>query len=199
MKKILYRYPPPGRQRGVALVVALVLIVGLTMTAVLSMRVTMLDLQMAKNSVDYNYALNVSDGSRILGARALDNHAFYRSWTDFDLPEGISSLGAELYVTNNTTVDDMAEASRDMEYGIDLNGDSDTTDATDLRAHIYVTRLSRAIASGAGSSLGEGYSGLGRGAAGGGGFLFFEIRSRGFAVNNARAITAAHFRYVIRS
>ena len=193
---------PCRRQSGFALIVALVLIVALTMVAIVSLRITTLDLQMAKNSVDYRYALNVSEGSRILGTRALDQHTFYRSWSgDFDLPEGISPVvpNGILYINNNSVVGDIRAGYEDLTYRVDVNGNGNTTDAVDLRADIFISRVARSIASGAGAGVGEGYSGLGRGAAGGGGFLFFDVRSRGSAVNNARALTISHYRYVIRS
>ena len=55
------------------------------------------------------------------------------------------------------------------------------------------------IAEGSGSAIAAGYRGLGSGAAGGGGSLYFEVRSIGTTPGSGRAVTASQYRQAIRN
>jgi len=189
----------PRRQGGIVLAVSLILLLVLTLVAVIAMRGATLDLKIVKNTVDRNYAFEVSEGSRQLANTALDQHTHYRDWSSFSMPAGLAPVNSSSILFNDTAnLGDLSAGNVDMEYRVDSAGGTDYDDATDLRADIFVTRVDSRIATGAGAAIGEGYAGLGQGAAAGGGLIFFDLRSVGMGVNNASATTGTQYRHVIR-
>ena len=183
----------PRRQGGIVLAVSLILLLVLTLVAVIAMRGATLDLKIVKNTVDRNYAFEVSEGSRQLANTALDQHTHYRNWTSFTMPPGLVPVNSSSVLFNDTAnLGDLSAGNVDLEYRVGSVG------ASDLRADIFVTRVDSRIATGAGAAIGEGYAGLGQGAAAGGGLIFFDLRSVGMGANNAAATTGTQYRHVIR-
>jgi len=183
------------RQRGVVLVIALVLMVAMLLVALSTMRSTTTELKIITNLSIRHRAFQFSEEARLLAGDVVDEHTAARSWdtSQVSLPTGFSVPDANnfLYVGNNASLGVLTDAARDLLYAssIDNNG----------KADLFVTRLHTNLATGAGTAVGEGYSGLGVGSAGGGGLMFYDIRSVGHHVNNARAVTGSDFQHVIRN
>jgi len=72
-------------------------------------------------------------------------------------------------------------------------------DKSDISATAAVYRTRTALTEGTGAAMVAGYEGLGVGTAGGGGSLFFEIRSMGKAPVNARSSTGSEYRHIVRN
>ena len=67
-------------QRGIALVIALVLLLVMTMVAVVAMRTTTVDLKMITNTVLGRRAFQNSEGGRMSIGKTLEAHVFFRGW-----------------------------------------------------------------------------------------------------------------------
>ena len=186
---------PPGAQRGVALFTAMVLLFALTIAAITAMRSTTLDYRVTSNAAQRGHAFELSEGARRLAGNTIDAHVDERGWTGVGLPTGLTVTNAGnsdglLYAADNAAIGDITSASKDFEY---------LSAGTGLTAEVFVSRLDQQLATGTGAATTEGYSGLGFGSAAGGGLLFFDIRSVGVASDGeARAVTGADFRHVIR-
>lgn len=205
-------------QRGTVLITALVFMVVLTLVAVVAMRTTTLDLKITTNTMLKARAFENSESARIQMVDVLDQHVFNRGWPTtiggsvpasaaFTIPSGMTITGSpsaprQLYLSNNKDIGDAGfydAGEEDATYLIDGNSDGDYTDATDVNADVYITRLVPVQGTGTSAAMVSGYEGLGKGTAGGGGFLFFDARSRGASSDNTTALTGSDIRIVIRN
>lgn len=208
-------------QRGAALLTGLVLLALLSVVAAVVMEGTRLDLRMSANYAQQERSFEISEGARILTGRALDEHVFNRGWPDSQPGGAIPAGDFEAYIpTDMAVLDKDTDGSADLQFinnpddGLlltpryldldvarcvnDDNGDGDCDDLNDVGAgvSIYRTRVSPAV--GSGTAQVAGYEGLGVGTAGRGAFMWFELRSLGKAEGNARSVTVAEYRHVIR-
>lgn len=182
--------PMPSTQRGVALFTAMVLLFALTVAAITAMRSTTLDYRITSNAAQYGHAFERSESARRLVGGIIDAHVDARGWTGITLPADLTVVNAAtsdglLYAGDNAAIGDISSTAADFTYRTD--------------SKVFVSRLDQELATGTGAATSEGYSGLGFGSAAGGGLLFFDIRSVGAVGDgDARAVTGADFRHVIR-
>ena len=204
----------PVRQRGLALVVALVLLLVMTMVAIVAMRTTTLDLRMASNTTTTRRAFQNSDGARVAIGAMLDAHVFYRGWPAslggslpanvvFPVPVEVKLVDAtKMYFMgdNGTLADAIKTPPRDVDvqFRADVNNDG-KVDAADMFADLWVSRLGAIPAPGSGAAQGSGYLGPGVGAAGSDAYVFFDLHSKGQSVGNATSTTSADYRALIRN
>lgn len=204
-------------QRGSVLIMALTFMVMLTMVAVTAMRTTILDFKMTTNTMLEGRAFEHSETGLGWMAPVLDGHVmnsdYEPAWptaaggnvpvtTGFTLPAGLTVCPCpagtpdDVWVSNNVPLADYS--AEDMQYRLDGNGDGDFDDPVDVASDLFVTRLNsiRMVGGAAGSS--SGYEGIGKGDAGAGTALFFDVRSRGASLDGANAIVGGDVRVVIR-
>ena len=213
-----------GRQSGVALIIALIMLMILTMIAVIAMRTTTLDLKITTNQVIAKPQFQVSETARGRMHEVIDDHTFYRGWpvaiggavpatTGFSIPAIIDIDDddglQELYRVNNFPHFDMQTDAIDMRMREgDTDGDDNYDSPYDLAADIFISRVTATAAPGSDTSQVTGYEGLGAGVAGAGSHLYFRIISRAgwgtgddddseTGVSAARSITDAFYRYVV--
>ncbi len=198
----------PVRQRGIALVITLVLLLVMTMIAVVTMRTTTVDLKMTTNTVLSRRAFQNSEGARTVIDQVISAHLFNRGWppaiggsghASYDIPEGVSAvnLAADLSTNENGTLDQVGPPTfvrdPDIRFKHDLNND-DVVDTNDMFANIWVTWLANRPAVGSSLQIGAASSGAGATAQ-----AILDVRSRGIAPGNAQLITAAEYRALIQS
>lgn len=203
---------PDRKQRGVALIVALILLMVLTMIAVVAMRTTTIDLKITTNQTLMMRAFQVSEAGRMLIHEVIDDHSFYRGWpaaiggsvpasSGFVIPLGISidddPALQELYLQNNAEPWDVTDAAIDMRLRIDAEGDGNFDSPQDMAADLFVSRVAASAAPGTDTRQASGYEGLGSGVAGAGAMVFYRIISRAAGAASSRSLTEAHYRYVI--
>lgn len=209
----------PRAQRGVALVVTLVLLLVMTMIAVVATRTTTVDLKMTTNTVLSRRAFQNSEGPRTSIGKTLESHVFYRGWptsiggtvpttAKFVIPQEVKvyDKSANFFEGTNGTLLDFAKEpppykSRNSGHA-DLTfalGDPSKPNNTDMTADIWVTRTAALLAGGSGAAQGSGYLGPGVGAAGAGAHVFFDLHSIGYAGGNAQNMTGADYRVLVRN
>ena len=211
---MIHRNPYRARQQGVALIVALILLMVLTMVAVISMRTTTLDFKMASNQTMMKRTFQVSESARARIHDVLDSHVFYRGWpvaiggtvaasTGFTIPAEIQVDDdpglQELYIANNADHWDRRPAAVDMRLLQDGDNppDGQFDSANDMQADIFVSRITAVAAPGSDTSQVTGYEGLGAGAAGAGSHLYFRLIGDAVGTGASQSVTEAHYRYVI--
>lgn len=203
----------PQRQHGVALIIALILLMVLTMVAVVAMRTTTLDLKMATNQTLMKRTFQISESARAQIAEVIDDHSFYRGWPDtltggtvpassnFVIPLGIEIDDdpglQQLYLANNADHWDLRPAAIDMRLRIDEDGDTEYVSVTDMASDLFISRVAAVAAPGSDTSQVTGYEGLGSGAAGAGSHLYYRVISRAAGSGQSQAMTEAHYRYVV--
>lgn len=201
----------PTRERGLALIVALVLLLVMTMVAVVAMRSTTTDLKMTTNTTLNRRAFQASEGARTLLGPLLSGHAFYAGWPTslggtlpdesftFAVLDGIAIADAgddnlPIYRDNGDLGEmlDRANArhqSPDLTYNADVDGDGDL-DSNDLFADIWVTWVGRQAVEGAPQEF--------QGVTVSPAYVFFDVRALGRAPGNARTQTSADFRVLVK-
>jgi hypothetical protein len=199
-------------QRGVALIIALILLMVLTMIAVVAMRTTTLDLKMSTNQTVQKRTFQISEAARASIHQVLQSHSFYRGWpasiggsvaasTGFTIPTEVEIDDdpglQELYLADNADHWDLRPAAVDMRMLVDGDGDSSYISWTDLAADVFITRITTVAAPGSDTSQVTGYEGLGAGAAGAGSHMYYRIISNAAGTGGSQSTTEAHFRYVV--
>jgi hypothetical protein len=198
----------PARQRGMALIVAMVLLLVMTMVAVIAMRSTTLDLKMTSNTTQSRRAFQSSDGTRDSVTPVLASHVFYHGWPEalggevaasanFVVPDELTVMDAELRydMAENGTFEDLATRERDIEFRDDVE-DNDTFESNDVYGDIWVTRIGVQPAPGMNLASNSADQGAGGGAANK--YIYFDLRAAGRALGNARALTGSDYRALSR-
>lgn len=195
-------------QTGMVLVICLIMLLVLTLVAAVAMRTTTVDLQMTTNTMLKTRALQGSESGRVIASSVISDHVYYRGWpwnvsatANFTIPGEltVTDTNSEFWVSNNAPLGDLSAGSEDLTYMVDGTDpvDGDYDDQEDINSTIYVTKVATVPAPGSSTAQVAGYEGLGAGAAGGGAYIFFDIRSRGTAPGNARDITGVDYRHVV--
>lgn len=212
------------RQQGAVLLTGLLFLLVLSIVAAVTMQGTTLEVRMATNAAVHLQAFEASEGLRIVSGRLLDEHAFHRGWpttvpggivetgrfsvdmpTDLTIEDHDADTDADLLYLLNTEGTDFLQTAGlfdladDMIWCVNNPDDGDCSGKSDIGATTAIYRTRSALTEGTGAAMIAGYEGLGIGTAGGGGSLFFELRSTGNAPVNARAITASEYRHIVRN
>ena len=145
----------PIAQKGIALVITLVLLLVMTMIAVVAMRTTTVDLKMTTNTVLQRRAFQNSEGARTAIRRMLSAHMFNRGWPpsaggsgtgEYDIPIEVQivNLNAHFDSDENGKLPDLGpptfSRNPDIRYRRDVNNNA-KVDADDMFADIWVTYL----------------------------------------------------------
>lgn len=199
-----------GRQRGIALVITLVLLLVMTMIAVVAMRTTTVDLKMTTNTVLLRRAFQNSEGARTAIGDILSAHMFNGGWPpslggvghkEYDMPADVFPVEwtSHFDTNENGTLDDVGPPTftrdPDIRFKHDLNNDN-VVDTNDMFANIWVTYLQTRLVEGGSAQVGAGTTGAG--ASNGNALTFLDVRSRGAAPGNAQLITGAEYRALVR-
>ncbi|HWP94284.1 MAG TPA: PilX N-terminal domain-containing pilus assembly protein [Gammaproteobacteria bacterium] len=205
--------------RGYVLITSLIFLLVLTLVAITATKNTTLELRMSRNFTDRMQTFEISETARLMVNELIDAHAFNRGWPvsqggevpdsvfGYTVPEGLDldpdADGLEdLYLSNATgeTLLDVTTLETDMRYERDVDfPDTSVAPDAELEADIVVFRLGATTTPGSGTAMISGYEGTGKGAAGGGGALFFHLRSLAQGATGATSVTGADFRHVIRN
>jgi len=200
---------PIGAQRGIALIVAMVLLLVMTMVAVIAMRSTTLDLKMTTNTTQTRRAFQASDGTRDSISPLLASHVFNRGWPSeiggtsstyahFEIPDEITISNPELEypMRENGTFSELATRQPDIRFKADVAGD-DKVDAEDMYSEIWVTRFGKVpvLESNQGSNSAD----LGAGGGGNRVYVILDVQAKGRAPGNARSFTGSDYRALIKN
>ena len=202
-------------ESGMALVVALIMLLVMTMIAVVATRTTTVDLKMTTNTTLSRRAFQSSEGSRTSIGPTLEDHVFYRGWPQSEggsaPPTASFNIPIEVKIVNGTAdyfmgtngvladlVSDPYARMEDIRFKLDSDGDN-SPDNTDMFSDIWVTRRASMLSAGSGAAQASAYLGPGVGAAGAGSHVFFDIRSIGVSAGNAEIVTGADYRVLVRN
>lgn len=203
--------PGVRRQQGLALVVALVLLLVMTMIAVVAMRSTTLDLKMTSNTTLKRRAFESSESARLLIGPVVGSHCYFSGWpadiggtvdaaNNFTIPTEVEVQDvSKMYFegTNGTLAQATAATPRDedIRFRADVNGDG-LVNTEDVFANVWVSWIGNAQIAGSAGGPGVGTQGPGSGSAIYGAKKLFDIRAIGQANGNAAVWTSADYRYV---
>jgi PilX N-terminal len=206
-----YQVTHPTRQKGVALIVALILLMVLTMIAVVAMRTTTLDLKMTTNQTLLKRTFQSSESARMMIREIVDSHSYFGAWPvavggtvpaheDFEIPAEftIDHPTQTLYFNENGEHWEMTPDARDMGFRIDADNDGSYESASDMAVDLFISVLVTRGADGSDLAQLRGYEGIGFGAAGAGAHIFYRVLARAAGAGATQATTEALYRYTNR-
>ena len=197
-------------QRGIALVMTLVMLLVMTMIAVVAMRTTTTDLKMTINTTLQRRAFQNSEGGRTAIRRVLAANLYNGGWPpsiggiairEYTIPTEIQPVvPATHFDTNqNGTLAQLGPPTfsrdPDIRYRVDAGADN-LVQNTDMFADIWVTFLGTRVCAGCSAQVDANTTGAGAG--NGNSHTFLDVRSRGAAPGNATMITGAEFRALVK-
>lgn len=186
--------------RGYVLITSMVFLVILTMVGVTAVQNTALEQKMSANVAFHTQSREDSESGRNALSSTLYNHLFYRGWPapTGTLASGTFTLPTGLTIVNGDTLYTKSEDTTvDATFQSDTDGNGTADSAT---ANLYIHRMGVVTAPGAGASMVAGYEGMGKSAAGGGSYLFLQLKSRtSGSAGQANSQTGSHYRAVINN
>lgn len=197
-------------QRGLALLISLIVLSLLSLVAVLSLRHLSLNLRAGEAYSGQLLAFNASETARAALIPVLAAHLQQRGWPrrwggsieDSAFPDspGIRLSSTTLrswYLSNTEKSASFAPLALDADAQYE-NALGDAELPIQLQATLAVYRLRASLLDGGNAAFAQGYEGTGAGLAGGGGAVLFYLHSEGrTAEREASAITGAVYRQVL--
>lgn len=210
------------RARGFALITAMIFLVLLTLVALVALRGSGLEAVVSGNNALRAEAFESSETARAAINDVIDAHVYNRGWpktvtvgsntgsvpaSEFGtFPAGLTLASLNDWYGNNS--EDASGAAgfnpdsltKDADYSLTLG-----TSPNQIKVYgdLSVYKLRVDLASGSGTAMTQGYEGLGRAAASGGGTLYFYVKSSGKDLGGSGSTsnydTSADYRYVIRN
>jgi hypothetical protein len=198
---------PLNNNRGSALVVALLMLVVLTLIGISATTTTTFELQIAGNDKLYKRAFYAADGATEMGGELIEQNIEDRDWDKVDGSGQLSAAGTDIdganpyyrgYVRlespnpymNREPMDGMpSDANRDLVYPkIATNSDPHTN----IKAVGNTT-----LSTGSAVQLIAGYEGKGKGAAGGGAWITYDVRAERLDVHDTEVRVRLGWRHVL--
>jgi hypothetical protein len=161
-------------QRGNALVFALLMLVVLTLLGIAALTTTTVELQIAGNDKVTKRSFYAADGGTEMGSELLEQNIEERSWLD-DTDRGTVRVANGLFYLNqkSNTPDPLqipTDSNRDAFYP---NTATLSTPHTNIKV-----RGRTELSTGGAIQLAAGYEGKGKGAAGGGAWVMYDVRAQ---------------------
>ena len=191
---------PPNNNRGSALVVALLMLVVLTLIGISATTTTTFELQIAGNDKLYKRAFYAADGGTEMGGELIEQNIEDRDWTlgDDDIaidPDHPLSVGNVRVESPNPYMN----REPDDPIPTDTNRDAVVPkDASDSDPHTNIKAVGNTtLSTGSAVQLIAGYEGKGKGAAGGGAWITYDVRAQRRDIRNTEVRIRLGWRHVL--
>jgi hypothetical protein len=194
-----------GNQRGSALMLAMLMILLLSVIGVLSVQTSITETRITGNDRLYRAAFHEAEGGTEVGKELVEQNIEERNWSEKSTRRNVKivcggfltkdPLGPGDYASDPDPATHPGDNRRDARFPVkNLDGApcSDSQPHTNLRIG-----SSPQPAVGSAMSMAAGYEGTGKGSAGGGAWIVYDIRSQHQNVDNTRARIWARWRHVM--
>jgi hypothetical protein len=197
----IHFHSPLNNQRGSALVVALLMLVVLTLIGISATTTTTFELQIAGNDKLYKQAFYAADGATEMGGELIEQNIEDRDW-DFG-EDGVSAVSPSnpLARGNVRLESPNPYMNREPMDGIpsDINRDAvypRTVINSDPHTNIKAVG-NTTLSTGSAVQLIAGYEGKGKGAAGGGAWITYDVRAERRDVHDTEVRVLLGWRHVL--
>ncbi len=197
----IHFHSPLNNQRGSALVVALLMLVVLTLIGISATTTTTFELQIAGNDKLYKQAFYAADGATEMGGELIEQNIEDRDW-DFG-EDGVSAVSPSnpLARGNVRLESPNPYMNREPMDGIpsDINRDAvypRTVINSDPHTNIKAVG-NTTLSTGSAVQLIAGYEGKGKGAAGGGAWITYDVRAERRDVRDTEVRIRLGWRHVL--
>jgi hypothetical protein len=206
--------------RGYALMTSLVFLTILTTVGIFTLKNTALEIMMSANNNKSAQAFEAAESSRTIVNQLIDAHVYNRGWPkslggaienyrfNNSIPEGLTLTKNGSAPSPRNWYEDLPQTSSSFKP-LDLsqidgrynrNISSSGSIGFTLQGSAAVRLLRTDLEAGSNSAMSSGYEGLGKGAASGGGNIFFYVVAQGQDPSaQATRYTASVYRYSIRN
>jgi hypothetical protein len=179
-----------GDQRGSVVVVVIMILVLLTIVGVSAINTSTIEVMIATNEQLHRIAFFEADGGTEAAIRLLDMGLEDREWEDGDVIGDVKVERANFYLNDSSDTPDpvASDANRDafLPQGAAAN-----------QAHTNIkVRGNPRLASGTAIQLAAGYEGKGKGIAGGGAWIIYDVYAQHTGSRQNQAVVHLQWRYV---
>ena len=176
-------------QRGSALVVALLMLVVLTLLGIASTTTSTIELQISGNDKLYKTSFYVADTATEMTGELIEQNIEERDWTNDSDRGNVKVVNGDLYLNRNVADPIPSNSNRDAYLPKDYTASAPHTNMrVDGNAQ---------LSTGSAIQLAAGYEGKGKGAAGGGAWIVYDVRAQHLNVRNSSAMVLLGWRHVM--
>jgi hypothetical protein len=194
-----------SNETGSALMLVMLLILLLTVIGALSVQTSLTETRIAGNDRSYRAAFHEAEGGAEVGRELVERNIEERNWSDKSTRGNVEilcggfltkdQLGPSDYASDPDPATHPADNRRDARFPFKNPSGATCSDSqphTNLRMG-----SSRQPASGSALAMSAGYEGKGKGSAGGGTWIIYDIRSQHQGVDNTKARVWVRWRHVM--
>ena len=203
----MYFFSIVNNKRGSALVVALLMLVVLTLIGISATTTTTFELQIAGNDKLFKRAFYAADGATEMAGELIEQNIQDRDWEKVDGsgqldPAGTPIDGSNPYLRGNVRVESPNPyMNREPMDPIPSDSNRDTVyprTATAADPHTNIKAVGNTtLSTGSAVQLIAGYEGKGKGAAGGGAWITYDVRAQRRDVRNTEVRIHLGWRHVL--
>lgn len=177
-------------ERGSVIVIAMIVLVLLTIIGISATNTSTTELQIATNEQLYKIAFYAADGGTRAGAKLLMENIIDRDWNAGDVIGSVAVEHADFYQNNASNTPDPVPSDTNRDAFLPAG-------AAAGQPHTNLKMCGNAqLSSGTATQLAAGYEGKGKGAAGGGVWVVYDVRAEHRGVRSSRASVTLRYRYV---
>jgi hypothetical protein len=194
-----------ANESGSALMLAMLMILLLSVIGVLSVQTIITETRIVGNDRLYRAAFHEAEGGAEVGKELVEQNIEERNWSDKSTRKNVKivcggfltkdQLGLADYASDPDPATHPSDNRRDARFP-STNPDGST--CTDIQPHTNLRIGSNPqLAAGGALAMVAGYEGRGRGSAGGGAWIVYDIRSQHQNVDNCKARIWARWRHAM--
>jgi hypothetical protein len=177
-------------ESGAALIMAILMLVLLTIIGISALNNTDLELAISGNDKAHKMTYYAADAGNELSKELIERAVENRGWKD---------VAGTTYTTGDVTIQ-----NKDFWLNPDLPA-VETPSVTNMDADLAFARgrtylrvgANSQLSSGGAVQMAAGYEGVGKGAAGGGAWIIYDVRSRHEGVSNSQSQIKGQWRHVL--
>jgi len=199
----MYFFSIVNNKRGSALVIALLMLVVLTLIGISATTTTTFELQIAGNDKLFKRAFYAADGATEMGGELMEQNIEDRNWELGEdgvnppkygnpLNRGNVSVESENPYMNREPMDGIPSDNPRNRDAVYPRGATDDVPHTNIKVVGNTT-----LSTGSAVQLIAGYEGKGKGAAGGGAWITYDVRTQRIDVRNTEVRIRLGWRHVL--
>ncbi len=202
--KNFYKYKnPAGNEDGSSLIIVLLFLVLLTIIGVSSNKTTGVEIKIAANDKAYKQTFYEADGGTEVARELLEQNLSCPGGfpsddfnIDYATSDSLKVSNRDFYLNENEPTGDFPSDTNWDFYYPDIDNTNNSEDFTDAHTKVVVygnTELSEGNA----LQMIAGYEGKGKGMAGGGAQIVYNLASRHEGVQNSKVTIMINYRHII--
>lgn len=195
-----------NNEKGSALILTLLMIVLLSVIGLYATQTSTMETRISRNEKLHVMAFNEAEGGTQMGKELVEQNIEERDWTSGTNRLNVrivdptfvtaSGLGSTDYAMDPTDPSDLTTDTRRHAYFPATNADGTATTVTQPHTNLRMGSNPQ-LSTGSAIQMIAGYEGEGKGAAGSGAWVIYDIRSQHQGLDNSRVRILGRYRHVM--